>query len=874
MYLAHLFKFELSLPTEGLFLIKTLYMHRKSKMLSLLLAGVAVSGIFQGAYAQSTDTNEDPLLKIYRASPTKINDLVHTKLDVRFDYAKRYLYGKAWITLRPHFYATDSLLLDAKGMDIKQVAVVKAGKNTPLKYDYDGMELNIHLDKSYKSTESYVIYIDYTAKPDELKVKGSNAITDAKGLYFINPDGKDPEKPVQIWTQGETEASSVWFPTIDKNNQKTTAEISMTVQKKYVTLSNGKLVSQKPNADGTRTDTWKMDQPHAPYLFMMAVGDFVITKEQWKGKEVSYYQEKAYAPYAKALFGNTPEMLTFYSNILGVDYPWVKYSQIVVRDYVSGAMENTTATLHGEMVQKTDRELLDDDHQAETVIAHELFHQWFGDYATCESWSNLTLNESFADYSEYLWLEHKYGKDAADAHNWSSLNNYLGFIGYAGDRDLVRFHYRDKEDMFDAVSYQKGGRILNMLRNYVGDDAFFKSLNLYLKTNAYKATESHQLRLAFEEVTGKDMNWFWNQWYFGQGYPELDFAYEYNDAAKTVKVTVQQKQKGDKVFTLPFAIDIYAGGAKTRHKVTLSEKTDSFTFAYTTKPDFVNVDADKVLLAKKTDHRDINTYIFQSKNAPNYLDRRESLEATLKQQTSNPAARAVVVAALKDKYEGIRAIAVTGLKLDNSEVKAASLETVAALAKNDPASVVRSAAITQLSKLKDQQYAPLFEAALKDKSYAVAGAALAAFNTLTPDKAYDLAKKLEPEAKGLLMTSIAAVYTKKADPADIAFFSKQFEKAGGQQSKFTAAIQYLAMLAKVEDNTAFTKGIDQVKGFADQLNNAMANNYFVNMMQPIVKKKQELAAAGGANAAEAKQQAEYVQKVIAEIQANSKNAEE
>lgn len=846
-------------------------MHPKSKLLCLLLAGVTATGLFQGARAQTAEANENenPALKIYRASPTKINDLVHTKLDVRFDYAKRYLNGKAWITLRPHFYATDSLLLDAKGMDIKEVAVVKAGKNTPLKYDYDGWQLNIHLDKQYKSTESYIIYIDYTAKPDELTVKGSSAITDAKGLYFINPDGKDPNKPIQIWTQGETEASSVWFPTIDKNNQKTTSEISMTVQKKYVTLSNGKLVSQKPNADGTRTDTWKMDQPHAPYLFMMAVGDFVITKDTpWKGKEVSYYQEKAYAPYAKAIFGHTPEMMTFYSKILGIDYPWVKYSQIVVRDYVSGAMENTTATLHGEMVQKTDRELLDDNHLAESVIAHELFHQWFGDYATCESWSNLTVNESFADYSEYLWLEHKFGKDAADAHHLESLQNYFSFVGYAGDRDLVRFHYRDKEDMFDAVSYQKGGRILNMLRNYVGDDAFFKSLNLYLKNNAYKATESHHLRLAFEEVTGQDMNWFWNQWYFGQGYPELDFNYEYNEAAKTVKVTIKQIQKGDKIFTLPFAIDVYEGGKKTRHKVTVKDKEEAFTFAYSSKPDFVNVDGDKILLAKKTDHRDINTYIFQYKNAPNFLDRREAIEATLRQHTTNAAAREIVIAALKDKYEGLRAMAVSGLKLDNADVKAAALDNVIALAKNDPASVVRAAAVAQLAKLKDQQYAPLFEAALKDKSYAVAGAALAAFNSLNPENAYATAKKLEPEAKGALMSSIAAVYTKKADPADIAFFAKQFETAGGQNAKFNAALQYLAMLSKVDDNAAFTKGLDGIKSFADQLNNGMANNYFINMMQPIVKKKQEQAAsASGAAAETAKQQAAYTEKVIAELRA-------
>ena len=330
--------------------------------------------------------------KVYRETSTRINDLVHTKLDAKFDYSKSYMNGKVWITLKPHFYATDSLTLDAKGMDIHKIALVKGAAMKDLKYNYDGWQLRITLDKKYNSNETYTIYIDYTAKPNEVEVKGSAAINDAKGLYFINPKGEEKDKPTQIWTQGETEATSVWCPTIDKPNQKTTDEIYMTVPDKYVTLSNGKLVSQKKNTDGTRTDYWKMDLPHAPYLFFMGVGDYAVIKDSWKGKEVSYYVEKEYAPVARKIFGLTPEMIAFYSRITGVDYPWVKYAQITGRDYVSGAMENTTATLHSDIAQQGARELTDGN-RWESVIAHELFHQWFGDYVTAESWSNITLNE-------------------------------------------------------------------------------------------------------------------------------------------------------------------------------------------------------------------------------------------------------------------------------------------------------------------------------------------------------------------------------------------------------------------------------------------------------------------------------------------------
>ena len=235
-----------------------------------------------------------------------------------------------------------------------------------------------------------------------------------KGMYFINPRGEEKDKPTQIWTQGETESSSAWFPTIDKTNQRCTQELTVTVENKYVTLSNGKLMSQKKNTDGTRTDYWKMDLPHAPYLFFLGVGEYAVVKDKWRDKEVNYYVEKEYAPVAKKIFGNTPEMMTFFSKITGVDYPWVKYSQITGRDYVAGAMENTTATIHQESAQQDARELVDGN-SWEGTIAHELFHQWFGDYVTTESWSNLTLNESFADYSQTLWDEYKYGKDEANS---------------------------------------------------------------------------------------------------------------------------------------------------------------------------------------------------------------------------------------------------------------------------------------------------------------------------------------------------------------------------------------------------------------------------------------------------------------------------
>ncbi|HAU53482.1 MAG TPA: peptidase M1, partial [Sphingobacterium sp.] len=459
-----------------------------------------------------SEAQQLPIDQQYRATPTKINDLVHTKLDVRFDYTNQFLNGKEWVTLQPYFYPTDSLRLDAKGMDIKQVSLVNGTQMIPLKYTYDDHSLLIKLDRNYLAKEQYTVYLDYTAKPNLLKARGSAAINDAKGLYFINPDERTPNKPRQIWTQGETEASSAWFPTIDRPNQKTTAEISMTVLDNYVSLSNGALSNQQKNSDGTRTDTWKMDLPHAPYLFMMAVGDFKIYQDKYNNIPVDYYLEPKYAPYAKDIFGKTPAMMDFYSKTLDVPYPWNKYAQIVCRDYVSGAMENTSATLHGEHVQKTKRELLDDNQEG--TIAHELFHQWFGDLVTAESWSNLTMNESFATFGEVIWREHDGGKDRGDKSRFEKLQSYLKSTKNGKSPTLARYYYHDKEDMFDNISYAKGSLILYALKEQMGDEAFYQSLKKYLTDNSFKTGEPQQLRLAMEEVTGKDWAPYFNQWYY------------------------------------------------------------------------------------------------------------------------------------------------------------------------------------------------------------------------------------------------------------------------------------------------------------------------------------------------------------------------
>ena len=780
----------------------------------LLLFAVASLPILVLAQPGDDEPQDTSWKKIYRESYAKVNDLVHTKLDVKFDFDKSYLYGKAWVTLTPHFYNTDSVLLDAKGMEIKEVAVMNGASKTPLKYQYDGWLLNIKLNKLYTRNDKYTLYIDYVSKPDELKVEGSAAITDAKGLYFINPKGTKKDVETQIWTQGETEGSSVWFPTIDKPNQKTTQEITMTVPAKYVTLSNGLKLSEKKNTDGTRTDYWKMDLPHAPYLFFMGVGDFAIIKDKpYKGKEVSYYVEKSQAPYAMKVFGNTPEMIQFFSNKLGVDYPWAKYSQIVGREYVSGAMENTTATLHQDGAYQNNRQLADGNGWEET-IAHELFHQWFGDLVTAESWSNLTVNESFANYSEYLWDEYKYGKDFADEHNLEDMQGYL-MSGSEG-KDLVRYHYRDKEDMFDAVSYNKGGRILHMLRNFVGDDAFFKSLNNYLTTNKFKAGEAAQLRLAFEEVTGKDLMWFWNQWYYGSGHPKLKISYNYDipGIPGTTEMIVEQTQKSGKIFTLPVAVDVYVNGKAERYNVWVKTAKDTFYFKTPVKPELVNFDADKILLAEKTDNKTEDNFKAQWKYAKNYMDRKEAIDFFAKKSMPE------IAKGLNDKFHGIRTLTISKLAATPYKTDKVVLEEVERIAKTDPNKKTKAAAIGFLVKNGDAKYLPIYEAAVTDSSYSVAAAALKGLVAKDAANGYTLAKKYSTDAKGPLSNAIIDIVIAEGTEADFDFVVNAYREAPLSQEKVALTEKFLTYLLKVNDVSKLKDGIDKAISFRNQIPSA------------------------------------------------------
>ncbi|OCA68963.1 peptidase M1 [Chryseobacterium artocarpi] len=829
-----------------------------------VILSMAILGIMFSANV-SAQTETSGREKVYRATHTKVTELKHTKLKVNFDYQKEQMNGEEWLTASPYFYPTNELTLDAKGMLIHEVSLDSNGKKSPLKYDYKNDVLKITLDKTYQKNQDYTVYIKYTSRPNEVKQEGSMAINDAKGLYFINAQGTDPDLPTQIWTQGETESSSAWFPTIDKPNQKTTQEIYMTVPDKYVTLSNGVLKTSQKESNGLRTDHWVMDKRHSTYLFFMGVGEYAIVKDKWKNIAVDYYIEKEYEPYAKQIYGNTPEMIEFFSKKMNYDYPWAKYAQISGRNYVSGAMENTTATLHGSDILQKPGQLIDEN-KWEDTIAHELFHHWFGDLVTAESWSNLTVNESFANYSEYLWNEYKYGKDQADYHLMSDVNMYLHNPNDF-KKNLVRFNYESREDVFDLVTYQKGGGILNMLRNYLGDDAFFAGMNDYLKTNEYQNAEAHQLRLSFEKVSGKDLNWFFNQWYFGSGNPKINYSTAFEPVKKQVTVTINQTQ--EQPFQFPLAIDVYDNGKPKRYNVWVNaDAKNTFSFDVSKTPDLVNINADGILLADITDTKTPEQNLMQFTNSKEFKSRYVALTGIKDQVGKNPAATKLLAAALKDPFFRIRIKALELMDLSNPEQMKALGADVEKLATNDPKTLTQAAAISALAKTKDKKYLPIFEKGVGAVSNAVKGNSLGALITIDPSKANTLADKIDLEgASEDLQAQLLPIIVKNkvtSQMPNIAQHAAFYPFIKFQNPELGKAAEDGFNWIMTSDNLKATESVTKIVGYAkNQMgDNPQAKMMIVQMLKDGLAKKMELLKQNPQNAASINKQIDALNKAI------------
>lgn len=748
----------------------------------------------------------------YRPAPDKLIDIHHIELDLRFDWSEKRVIGKAQIDLSPYFKAVDTIRLDAQGFEFKQVAATLNDSTLEVDWIYNDREIALATGQQLTVTDTLIVQLEYIATPGKVEEVTGRAIQSNRGLYFINPDGSDKDKPQQIWTQGETENNSTWFPSVDHPHEKFTQEIYLTVDTAFHTISNGRLVYSSLNADGTRTDYWKQELPHSNYLVMLAIGEFALVKDEWREKDVWYYLEEEYEPFAHQIFGNTPEMLSFFSKQLEYEYPWDKYHQVVVQDFVSGAMENTSAVIHGSFVQLTDRELLDMSH--EDVIAHELFHHWFGDLVTCETWSQITLNEGFATYGEVLWQQHKYGEEMAMRHLRKDLDAYLteakGFT-----TALIRERYASADNVFDIHSYQKGGLVLHALRLEMGDSAFFESLQYYLREHEFGTVELADFRQACEHVSGRDLKWFFDQWYMTKGHPTVRCQYKEDSTTGILTVSLSQEQVEFPTFKMhvPFAVG-YEDGTVEQHTFWMNDAYETKQVILKGKPLWYAVDPKGELLWELEEVKDSLRWAGQLEAVGPYFLRLNALRYladTFAQQAHDYA-----IDRFNDPFWPIQQEALQILADADFQGDSASLEkTLTTLATGSPNSLVRDAALAAMDSLSFGS-PHFFIQALHDSSYSVVRSCLSILLERDPCLAKDEIDFLEKERHGAITFWVSRIYATCADPSKLSFFDSAMQTLSGLDM-FLLSADFLRFAVELQSEPVYDQFVERVTSAA--LNN-------------------------------------------------------
>jgi aminopeptidase N len=485
---------------------------------------------------------------------------MHLKLQVVLDLANKAVSGTATHHVAPLNDGTSSFELDAVDMEILTATVDKQ----PARFDYDGRKLRVHFGSTPPRGTEVRVAVEFCSRP-------------RIGLYFIQPDEAYPDKPRQVWSQGQDEDHRYWFPCYDHTNDKMTSELMVTVPSDWYALSNGRLLEDKKQKDGTRRFHWHQDRPHSTYLFTLAAGEFSRIDATRDGLTIDYFVEPKDVEAAERTFGNTPEMIALFEEVSGVRYPWAKYSQVVVRDFVFGGMENTSATTMTELILVDRKASLD--HTSDYLVSHELAHQWWGDLMTCRDWSHGWLNESFATYAEFLWEERKRG---ADEYRQYVIANTHDYLEERYRRPIVTNVWNAPIDIFDLHLYEKGALVLHTLRGLLGDDQFLRSIRRYCQDNQERSVITQDLMTAIEAETGRNLDWFFDQYVFRPGHPQFKVSWNWDDAAKLATVSVRQTQSTDDAtatFRIPVTIDFRIGRARPHSfAVEVTEKEHTFVF--------------------------------------------------------------------------------------------------------------------------------------------------------------------------------------------------------------------------------------------------------------------------------------------------------
>jgi len=681
--------------------------------------------------------------------PSHDYDTKHIALNLHFDWEREQTIGTATITLAPLIKDLRSVEFDAANMTF---ASVNLSSGSALKYEPDSQKqkLRIALDRTYQPSENITLTIDYRTNGPVPKLVGLAG----GGLKFIKPSPDDPTRPKQIWSQGESEYNHYWFPCYDHPNDFFTTEITATVEKPLIVISNGKLLDTKDAANGERTFHWKIDQPHASYLTSIIVGEFTPIVQDYAGVPIITNVYKNEVAEGKVTAARLAEMVKFFSEKTGLKYPYAKYAQTTVRDF-GGGMENISATTQTDnMVHDARTEL---DQTSDGLQSHELAHQWFGDYVTCRSWSDIWLNESFATYFQAMWDEHHLGREDFLYQDVKGNQDQYYKAWQAGNRrPIVTKNYASPDSVFDTYAYPRGAAVLHMLRTWLGEDNWWRAINHYLTKYANQPVDTEQFRIAIEEATGQSMDWFFDEWLYRMGHPIFQITKSYDAGAKKLTLTVKQTQKPDPdwqypqvgLFQTPVDIEIVTNGGVRIERVNIEAREEqSFTLGADSEPLLVNFDYGNTLIKQVEFNKPTAELMYQASRDQDVLGRMwalSQLAERVQSETTPASERDKITTQLAevltgDKFWGMRLEAAKALEKGGDVARRALIS-----ATKDQDARVRARAVTSLAATKDPTLSPIYLRLLDDQSYAVIRAAAVALGqTKTPEAYSALTKLLE-----------------------------------------------------------------------------------------------------------------------------------
>ncbi|MEI6381717.1 MAG: M1 family metallopeptidase [Cyanobacteriota bacterium ELA615] len=740
-------------------------------------------------------------------SPGQVN---HIFLDIELDVEREYLAGTCTIKLTPVRGGIKDLILDAVDLEIQAVTIDKLA----VPFSYDGKELKINL---LQPTSDSTI---------ELAIK-YQVFQPQRGIYFIKPNSDYPDKPTQIWTQGEDEDSRFWFPCFDYPGQLASSEIKVKVPKPLIAVSNGDLINSEDLGESTIYH-WLQRDIHPTYLMTLAVGNFAQIEDKWRDIPITYYVEKGREDQALLSMGKTPRMVEFYSQKFGYRYPFSKYAQVCVDDFIFGGMENTSTTI------LMDRCLLDqraslDNLRTETLVAHELAHQWFGDLVVIKHWSHAWIKEGMATYSEVLWIEAEYGQQESAYYRLGDIRNYLHEDSSRYRRPIVTNVYREAIELYDRHLYEKGGCVYHMIRSILGDELFEKSIANFVNTYAHRTVETIDLLRTIESTTGYNLQPLFDQYVFRGGHPEFEVEYSWDQENNLAKLTVKQTQQDLFDLKIPLGFG-YIDQKMKIFNLRFYQKEQTFYLPIEQKPEFISFDLGNNYLKTVTLKYPLNELKAQLKYDNDPIARTFAAAALGKMGTM--AVLEIFKEALSsESFWGVRLEIVK--QLGKIQLNAVEEILQGALADSNPK--VRKEVLAQLSKFKNSQTFNIFKDYLAkgDPSYYTEAAiaqnlgslATATFQEKQPEVIELLQDVLKNRAgwnEVVRAGAIAGLSELKNNPKAVEIIL-EYTKAGVPQPLRLAAIRSLGPVSLAQKES-------ELEMIAEQLQNLAKEPFFLTQV--------------------------------------------